>query len=110
MMVFSFSWNIVIKKDLNSRELIVDLNIDFTEGEAPERRSRRKHRNHDSDTESDVSVGQASIELASSHSSDEDDEFDIGPSWEKQLPKNKKIGQSSLFKTNIKKKKEKSMF
>jgi hypothetical protein len=82
------------------------LNIDFTEGEAPERRSRRKHRNHDSDTESDVSVGQASIELASSHSSDEDDEFDIGPSWEKQLPKNKKIGQSLLFKTNKKKKKD----
>lgn len=70
--------------------------INFTE-EVPERRSRRKHRNHDSDTESDVSVGQASIELASSHSSDEDDEFDIGPSWEKQLPKNKKIGQSDYY-------------
>ncbi|XP_061178872.1 cadherin EGF LAG seven-pass G-type receptor 2-like isoform X2 [Saccostrea echinata] len=64
------------------------------EDEVPERRSHRKHRNHDSDSESDVSVGQASIELASSHSSDEDDDFDIGPSWEKQLPKNQKIEEA----------------
>lgn len=73
----------------------------FTEGEVhvPGRRSHRKHRNHDSDSESDVSIGQASIELASSHSSDEEDDFDIGPSWEKQLPKNKKIGE--LFKVSL---------
>lgn len=73
----------------------------FTEGDVhvPGRRSHRKRRNHDSDSESDVSIGQASIELASSHSSDEEDDFDIGPSWEKQLPKNKKIG--GLFKISL---------
>uniref|UniRef100_K1PF79 Cadherin EGF LAG seven-pass G-type receptor 1 n=1 Tax=Magallana gigas TaxID=29159 RepID=K1PF79_MAGGI len=69
----------------------------------PGRRSHRKRRNHDSDSESDVSIGQASIELASSHSSDEEDDFDIGPSWEKQLPKNKKIEEA---KEQMKKKKQ----
>ncbi|KAK3103496.1 hypothetical protein FSP39_019621 [Pinctada imbricata] len=58
-----------------------------------ERRRKRRNR-HDSDSESDVSVGDASLELASSHSSDEDDEFDIGPSWEKELPTNKKIEEA----------------
>ena len=68
-------------------------NLDFIVSvpEAGDRRRKRRNR-HDSDSESDVSVGDASLELASSHSSDEDDEFDIGPSWEKQLPKNQKIG------------------
>lgn len=51
----------------------------------------------DSDSDSDASMDRNSLELASSHSSDEDDEFDIGPGWEKQVPKTKVVGKSVLL-------------
>ncbi|KAL5014369.1 hypothetical protein ScPMuIL_008639 [Solemya velum] len=52
-----------------------------------------KHEN-DSDSDSELSVGRNSLDLASSHSSDEDDEFDVGPCWEKEIPKSKIVEQA----------------
>lgn len=51
---------------------------------------------NDSESDSDASVGGNSLDLASSHSSDEDDEFEIGLSWEQQVPKSIKVGKFSL--------------
>ena len=46
----------------------------------------------DSDSDSDASLDQNSLELASSHSSDEDDEFDMPPGWDSQVPRSKTVG------------------
>lgn len=57
-------------------------------------RNKRGGGGNDSDSDSDGSVGNASLDLASSHSSDEDEDSDGGPSWEKQVPKNKKVEEA----------------
>lgn len=58
----------------------------------PDTGENDRKRVNDSDSDSDMSVGRHSLELASSHSSDEDDDYD-GPKWEQQLPKNKVLGK-----------------
>ena len=50
---------------------------------------------NESDTDSELSVDRNSLDLASSHSSDEDDEFDLGPQWETPAPKSKAVGETS---------------
>ncbi|XP_064606055.1 LOW QUALITY PROTEIN: cadherin EGF LAG seven-pass G-type receptor 2-like [Liolophura sinensis] len=66
----------------------------------PDTGENDRKRTNDSDSDSDMSVGRHSLELASSHSSDEDDDYD-GPKWEQQLPKNK------ILEEAIKRKEEK---
>ena len=34
------------------------------------------------------------MELASSHSSDDEDEFDLNPNWANQVPKSRAVGES----------------
>jgi len=48
----------------------------------------------DSDSDSDASLDRNSLELASSHSSDEDDEFDMPPGWDSQVPRSKTVEQA----------------
>lgn len=52
---------------------------------------RTKRGGDDSDSESEMSEH---LDLASSHSSDDEDEIDVRLDWESNLPKNKKIGES----------------
>ena len=48
-----------------------------------------------SDSESDGgSLDRQSMELASSHSSDDEDEFDLNPNWANQVPKSRAVGES----------------
>lgn len=46
----------------------------------------------DSDSDSEMSIGQGSLDLASSISSDEDDDY-VGLKWDQQLPKNETVGK-----------------
>ena len=47
-----------------------------------------------SDSESDGgSLDRHSMELASSHSSDDEDEFDLNPNWANQVPKTRAVGK-----------------
>ncbi|XP_012939635.1 cadherin EGF LAG seven-pass G-type receptor 1 [Aplysia californica] len=61
---------------------------------------------NDSDSDSDASMDRNSLELASSHSSDEDDEFDLNPGWENQVPKSKAVEQALEQIEKMKKDKE----
>ena len=38
-----------------------------------------------------------SLDLASSHSSDEDDDFEISPPWDQHIPKSKAVGEQHQF-------------
>ncbi|KAL8613059.1 hypothetical protein ACOMHN_008828 [Nucella lapillus] len=59
------------------------------EGQSPS-----KPEGNDSDSDSDASMDRNSLDLASSHSSDEDDEFEIGPPWDQHIPKSKAVAQA----------------
>ncbi|XP_060555146.1 cadherin EGF LAG seven-pass G-type receptor 2-like isoform X2 [Ruditapes philippinarum] len=61
-----------------------------------------KRENNDSDSDSEMSE-RVSLDLASSHSSDEEDDIDVQMDWESQIPKNKKIEEA---KEQMRKKKE----
>ena len=56
---------------------------------------RKKKPHDDSDTDSELSVlERGSLDLASSHSSDEDeDDFENEPRWDQPMPKNKVLGK-----------------
>ena len=58
------------------------------EGQSP-----TKPDGNDSDSDSDASMDRNSLDLASSHSSDEDDDFEIGPPWDQHIPKSKAVGK-----------------
>ncbi|XP_041348330.1 cadherin EGF LAG seven-pass G-type receptor 2-like isoform X2 [Gigantopelta aegis] len=62
---------------------------------------------NESDTDSELSVDRNSLDLASSHSSDDDDEFDLGPQWEQPAPKSKAVVQAREALEKQKKEREK---
>ena len=76
------------------KNLMLSLDIMYSDPDSIQ--IRTKPSGNDSDSDSEMSEGHASLDLASSHSSDEDDDMDLN--WEKQLPKNKKIGELISFK------------
>jgi len=51
---------------------------------------RSKRDGNDSDSDSEMSEH---LDLASSHSSDDEDDIDVRFDWENKLPKSKKIGR-----------------
>jgi hypothetical protein len=56
-----------------------------------------KPEGNDSDSDSDASGDRNSLDLASSHSSDEDDDFEIGPPWDQHIPKSKAVGECIIY-------------
>ncbi|GFR69625.1 cadherin EGF LAG seven-pass G-type receptor 1 [Elysia marginata] len=82
--------------------------------ESPFKEKGKDDPNHDgkggsSDSESDGgSLDRHSMELASSHSSDDEDEFDLNPNWANQVPKSKAVELAIEQLEKMKKEKEQS--
>ena len=60
---------------------------------ADEGTSPTKQEGNDSDSDSDASMDRNSLDLASSHSSDEDDDFEMSPPWDQHISKSKAVGE-----------------
>ena len=89
--LLAVSFRITLNKRVFSEFSVENLILYFASCLDPDSiQIRTKPSGNDSDSDSEMSEGHASLDLASSHSSDEDDDLDLN--WDKQLPKNKKIG------------------